>query len=93
MQAKEAEELDKKRPRRIAGALDDCSIMNWKAAKFVSASGGESLPSKCGRFTRATNISLLYEDSDLMWAVTLEPVVLNGKRLIAAPPSLASVKK
>src|SRR6266540_2038486 len=49
--------------------------------------------STMNRFTRATNISLLYEDSDLMWTVTLEPVVLNGKRLIGFRASVGAIAR
>jgi hypothetical protein len=92
--AKDAEELDKRRPRRIALALEDCNIVDWKAARFVSASGGEPSPSKCDKFTPAKDISLLYDDGTLMWTVTLEPVVLNGKRLLRTTPHcMSSLKK
>jgi hypothetical protein len=92
--AKQAEEHDRRRPKSAAGALDDCNIMNWKTAKFVSASGGEPSPSKCDRYKPAKAISLLYDDAPLMWTITLEPAVLNGKQLLqTAPNCLSSMKK
>jgi len=89
-----AEELDKGRAERIAMALKDCNIMDWKAAKFVSASGGEPAPSKCDNFKPAKIISVLYQEGDLTWTIGLEPVQLNGKRLLLTTPRcLASVTK
>jgi hypothetical protein len=92
--AKQAEELDKRRSKSAAGALDDCNIMNWKTAKFLSASDGEPSPTKCDRYKPAKAISLLYDDGPLLWTITLEPAVLKGKRLLrTAPNCLSSVKK
>jgi hypothetical protein len=94
LEAKGTEELDKKRPKRIATALQDCSIMDWNAAKFVSASGGEPSPTKCEKFKPSKVISVVYEEGSLVWTVALEPVVLNGKHLLLGPPRcISSMKK
>ena len=91
---KEAEDMDNARSRGIARALQDCNIMNWKTAKFVSASGGEPAISRCDQYKPVKNISLLYQDGPLMWTITLEPTMLNGKRLLRTQPNcLAGMKK
>jgi len=93
---KQAEELDKNRAKRVAGAIEDCNIMDWKKAKFVSASGGEPDPkfSKCEKYKPAKSIDLVYDEGELRWTISLEPVVLSGKHLLRMQPRcLSSVKK
>lgn len=88
------EQLDKDRSKRISRSLEDCNIMNWKAAKLIGASGGEPKSSKCEKFKPSKGISVVYDEGPLTWTIWLEPVVLNGKRLLLSPPSChAGVKK
>ena len=88
------EQLDKDRPKRISRSLEDCTIMNWKAAKLIGASGGEPQGSKCEKFKPSKGISVLYDEGPLTWTIWLEPVVLNGKHLLLSPPRcLAGMKK